>query len=90
MSRRSGRGVAWSDDNDRMGGIRRGRGDSCAILDDVGRWSYDAAPEIAESLDRDCAPTGDPGEDAWGHDVLIKAAQRFQGIAWLGPERLTS
>jgi hypothetical protein len=61
-----------------------------AILDDVGRWNCEAAPHIAAALNRDCPPTGDPGDEAWGHDALIKAAQRFHGIAWLSSGRLTN
>jgi hypothetical protein len=61
-----------------------------AILDHVGRWNCEAALHIAESLNRDCPPAGDPADDAWGHDALIKAAQRLHGIAWLSSGRPTS
>lgn len=58
-----------------------------AILDDLGRWSCEAAPHVAEMLNRDCRPVGDPADDAWGHDALIKAAQQLRGNAWLGVGR---
>ena len=61
-----------------------------AILDDVGRWNCEAAPHIAAALNRDCTPAGDPGDDAWGHDALIKAALRLHGFAWLSSGRLTN
>jgi hypothetical protein len=56
-----------------------------ATLGNDGRWTCDGAPQVAELLDRECQPVGDPDEDAWGHDTLIKAALRLQGLAWLGP-----
>jgi hypothetical protein len=59
-----------------------------AILDDGGQWTCEAAPPVADMLNRDCAPVGDPADEAWGHSALIKAAQRIHGIAWLGPGRL--
>jgi len=58
-----------------------------AILDDAGRWTCDAVPTVADELNRECPPVGDPADDAWGHSALIKAAQRLHGIAWLGPGR---
>src|SRR5262249_37757444 len=58
-----------------------------AILDAEGGWSCEAAPHIAELLGRECPPVGDPSDDAWGHDALIKAARRLHGIAWLSPGR---
>jgi len=58
-----------------------------AILDEGGRWTCEAVPSVAELLNRECPPVGDPAEDSWGHSALIKAAQRIDGIAWLGPGR---
>ena len=58
-----------------------------AILGDDGRWTSAGAPQVAELLNRECPPVGEPAEDAWGHAALIKAAQRLHGLAWLGPWR---
>jgi len=58
-----------------------------AILDVSGRWTSDAVPAIADLLNRDCPPVGDPADDAWGQGALVRAAQRLHGIAWLGPGR---
>jgi len=58
-----------------------------AILNDGGQWTCDAVPAVADLLNRDCPPVGDPAADALGHSALIKAAQLIHGIAWLGPGR---
>jgi hypothetical protein len=58
-----------------------------AILEDGGQWICAAVPGVADLLNRECAPAGDPADDAWGQAALIKAAQRMSGIAWLGPGR---
>jgi hypothetical protein len=58
-----------------------------AILDDNGRWICEAVPQVAEELNKECAPTGDPSEECWGYAAMIKAAQRLKGFAWLGPAR---
>lgn len=58
-----------------------------AILGDDGRWTCEAAPQVAEVLNRECAPVGDPAGDTWGYEALIQAAQRLHGLAWLGPAR---
>ena len=57
------------------------------ILDAETGWSSESAAGIAEVLNRDCLPGGDPADDAWGHEALIKVALRLGGIAWLGPGR---
>jgi hypothetical protein len=53
-----------------------------ATLGDDGRWICDGSPQVAELLNRDCAPVGDPTEEIWGYAALIKAARRFHGLAW--------
>jgi hypothetical protein len=58
-----------------------------AVLDDMGRWNCEAAPHIAELLDRGHPPSGDQADDDWGLDALIEAALKLNGIAWLNPGR---
>ena len=88
MSRRGGRGVALRDDNHWMCRIRRERGDSVRDPGRCGALELRGRAHIAAALNLDCPPAGDPGEDAWGHDALIKAARRLHGFAWLSPGRL--
>ena len=59
-----------------------------AILDRDGLWTCAGAPQVAEVLNRHHSPAGDLSEDAWGRDELINAAERLDGLAWLGPGRL--
>ena len=56
------------------------------ILGDDGRWTCDGSPEVADELNREYGP-GERVGHLWGHDVLISAARRFRGLAWLGPGR---
>jgi len=56
-----------------------------AILDTDGLWTCESAPTVAEVLNRDHSPAGDFLDERWGREELIVAAERLQGLAWLGP-----
>lgn len=57
-----------------------------AVLDRAGHWHCEEAPHIADLLNRDCQPAGDPADHEWGYYALIKAAERLNGTAWLASE----
>jgi hypothetical protein len=59
-----------------------------AVLYTDSMWTCTAAPAIALFLNRDFSPAGDISDDGWGCDVLIRAAERLHGLAWLGSGRL--
>ena len=56
-----------------------------AILDTDGMWTCESAPTVAEVLNRDHSPAGEFSGERWGREELIIAAERLQGLAWLGP-----
>jgi hypothetical protein len=58
-----------------------------AILHTDGLWTCEAAPAVAELLNCDYSPAGEPSDDSWGRKELIDAARRFNGLAYLGPGR---
>ena len=57
-----------------------------AALDMDGIWSCAAAPEVALLLNGQYAPAGDLPDLASWCDVLIKAANLLNGLAWLVPD----
>ena len=64
------------------GGVTRS-----AVLYDDGQWSCTDAPHVATFLNYDRPPTGDSSDDNWGNAVLIAAARRLNGFAWLSMGR---
>jgi hypothetical protein len=59
-----------------------------ANLTTSGVWSCAVAPETADMLNKEFSPDGDLEDHASVCDVLIKAAERLGGLAWLDPDRL--
>jgi hypothetical protein len=61
-----------------------------ASLEANGIWTCTAAPEVAELLNRDCSPAGDRLDQDSACALLVKAAERLNGLAWVAPGRLPS
>ncbi len=58
-----------------------------AVLSEDGKWTCDGAADVADMLNHDLLPKGDPTHPNWGHEVVIEAARRLHGFAWLGRGR---
>jgi hypothetical protein len=54
-----------------------------------GTWTCAAAPEIARLLNREFTPASEPPDLSSCYDVLINAAKRLEGLAWLVPRMLS-
>ena len=59
-----------------------------AILTLNGLWSCTVAPDIAGMLNAEFAPGNDFSDHNSVCDVLIKAAERLGGLAWLDPDSI--
>jgi hypothetical protein len=60
-----------------------------AALDMTGAWECANAPDIALRLNDEFSPAGEPAELSSWCDILIKAANRLNGLAWLVPDTLS-
>lgn len=56
-----------------------------------GLWTCAQNAELAEILNRYCAPVErSDDDDRFGHDELIAAAHKLRGVAWLGEDSVTT